>query len=1039
MDICAKVSTFVPGAKNLASKAFDSVKNSAAGKALTKFFVGTNETRYYDSTGNYYKKNGEVYDYYDAKGSKIAEGIDADTFGTKLQNGELITKEISEQSTISEIGEKITSFGTKLATGFKDALDKRIEFAKEVGTKALGLASDALTSIKENGFAGTIVKFFSNKTDKGYFDMKGNYYVRQSDGTYKYFNGNGDEIASGIPESEITQMLEDGLLTEGEVQTGDSPAKEAITKMKSSISNAWSNAKDTVSNAWDKFTSWLGGKGGEEITESILTGGGSGGKGGKTRVFGGKGGSGEELNGMPYYSQNDPKYRNKPYKEVGGRGSEDTIGERGCGPTAMAMVASKATGKNYDPTTMARMAEAGGYSTSVGTTPGYFGAAANALGISNRRDVPTADNLAGSLSSGNSVILQGVRSGKTNSPYTSEGHYVTATGLDGENVIINDPRGREYSGAYRMSDLLNDTVGMWSFGGKSGKFGKSRPNTYTKKNKLGGFGPGTGDIAKWLNIVREVKKAIAAQKPGYSQSNWIKITVGGKTLSVRTDCSGYVAACLKYFGVLNDSTNLTSSLITNRGNSAMLATGFTPGGWPGWDGLQEGDILALNGHTEIFAYNKDGKHYVYNCGSNNSTNSAVPTVTGHNGGYSTVWRCGPAGTGVVEGAASIDGTMATSYSSGGSTSSGGGVSSFGELLSGAATAFSNSIMKSLGFKVDDGSTSASTTGGSDYSSSSSIPNSSIESANLSGSNNAQKIWNYFKEKGLSNEGIAGLMGNMQQESGLNPTNLQNSYETKLGYSDQSYTNAVDNGSYNNFVHDSAGYGLVQWTYYSLKQDLLNYKKQTGKSIGDLGMQLDFLAHQLQNGYSGVWNTLKSTNNIQTASDEVMTKFERPADQSQSAKNKRASYGKSFYDLYAGKGGDDGGRPIRPSEQYLGGYGSPERQRVSVTSGSMQDSSSANVAKIIERNNATRSMTSEETSQLLNVMIGYLSQIVDNTGATSSELEALNSKDFGSMQTTNNTVNNTKNSYNGATTKGSQETADRSKYDMAKRVAAGILT
>ena len=44
---------------------------------------------------------------------------------------------------------------------------------------------------------------------------------------------------------------------------------------------------------------------------------------------------------------------------------------------------------------------------------------------------------------------------------------------------------------------------------------------------------------------------------------------------------------------------------------------------------------------------------------------------------------------------------------------------------------------------------------------------------LTGKNDVEKIWNYFKAKKLSNFGIAGLMGNLQAESGLNPKNMQN--------------------------------------------------------------------------------------------------------------------------------------------------------------------------------------------------------------------------------------------------------------------------
>ena len=74
--------------------------------------------------------------------------------------------------------------------------------------------------------------------------------------------------------------------------------------------------------------------------------------------------------------------------------------------------------------------------------------------------------------------------------------------------------------------------------------------------------------------------------------------------------------------------------------------------------------------------------------------------------------------------------------------------------------------------------------------------------------NAQKIWGRLISAGLTPEGAAGLLGNLQAESGLNPRNLQNSFEKKLGFTDESYTAAVDSGSYAGFVHDGAGYGLA---------------------------------------------------------------------------------------------------------------------------------------------------------------------------------------------------------------------------------------
>lgn len=187
---------------------------------------------------------------------------------------------------------------------------------------------------------------------------------------------------------------------------------------------------------------------------------------------------------------------------------------------------------------------------------------------------------------------------------------------------------------------------------------------------------------------------------------------------------------------------------------------------------------------------------------------------------------------------------------------------------------------------------------------------------LTGTTNEEKIWNYLVGKGLSKAGAAGLMGNLYAESALNPKNLQNSYERTLGYTDDSYTAAVDSGSYGNFVRDCAGYGLAQWTYWSRKQDMFAFARAAGKSIGDLEMQLDFLFKELSEGYKGVLNTLKTTGSVRTASDSVLLNFERPADQSEAAKTKRAGYGQSYYNKYAATASTPGNGGKTMTEQEL---------------------------------------------------------------------------------------------------------------------------
>jgi len=164
--------------------------------------------------------------------------------------------------------------------------------------------------------------------------------------------------------------------------------------------------------------------------------------------------------------------------------------------------------------------------------------------------------------------------------------------------------------------------------------------------------------------------------------------------------------------------------------------------------------------------------------------------------------------------------------------------------------------------------------------------------------NIQRIWDYLYSQIGNKYGVAGLMGNLKAESGFNPCNLQNSYEASLGYNDVSYTNAVDQGKYDRFGKDAAGYGLAQWTYGKRKLNLLEYANNKKTSIGNLQTQLEFLVSELKSSFSVVWSTLKNAKSIYQASNSVLLKFEKPANQGTTVQNTRASYGQTIYNTYA---------------------------------------------------------------------------------------------------------------------------------------------
>lgn len=149
----------------------------------------------------------------------------------------------------------------------------------------------------------------------------------------------------------------------------------------------------------------------------------------------------------------------------------------------------------------------------------------------------------------------------------------------------------------------------------------------------------------------------------------------------------------------------------------------------------------------------------------------------------------------------------------------------------------------------------------------------------------RKIWETLYNYLGNRYAVAGIMGNLMAESALLPNNVQNSYEKKVG-SDEEYTAGVDNGriSREQFAHDGAGYGLAQWTFWSRKAKLWDYAKSCNMSIGGLFMQLGFLVEELK-AYR-LFDTLENIGSVAQATRLIMTQYEKPADQSENAINRR---------------------------------------------------------------------------------------------------------------------------------------------------------
>ncbi|MEQ6355269.1 phage tail tape measure protein [Lysinibacillus sp. M3] len=137
------------------------------------------------------------------------------------------------------------------------------------------------------------------------------------------------------------------------------------------------------------------------------------------------------------------------------------------------------------------------------------------------------------------------------------------------------------------------------------------------------------------------------------------------------------------------------------------------------------------------------------------------------------------------------------------------------------------------------------------------------------------VWNYFKNKGLNDNAIAGLMGNIQQESSFNSS----------------------------LVNKSTGAsGIFQWLG-GRKNGLQDYAKSIGKSWTDLQVQLDYAWKELNGSEK---KALASLQRSDLSSSQHASEFERLYERSGGSQiAKRQDYANQYYNQYAGTNGGAG--------------------------------------------------------------------------------------------------------------------------------------
>lgn len=137
--------------------------------------------------------------------------------------------------------------------------------------------------------------------------------------------------------------------------------------------------------------------------------------------------------------------------------------------------------------------------------------------------------------------------------------------------------------------------------------------------------------------------------------------------------------------------------------------------------------------------------------------------------------------------------------------------------------------------------------------------------------NAAYIWQYLSAKGWTMNAVAGMLGNMETESTINPAIWQN----------------LDAGN------TSLGFGLVQWTPAT---KLINWANSRDLDYTKMDTQLERILWELENGEQYYQTDsyplsfaafAKSTQTPEYLAQAFLLNYERPADQDQPARSTQA--------------------------------------------------------------------------------------------------------------------------------------------------------
>ena len=287
------------------------------------------------------------------------------------------------------------------------------------------------------------------------------------------------------------------------------------------------------------------------------------------------------------FAQNDPKWAN--YK-IGTMpdGSASTMGNGGCGPTALSNVASSLKKNSVDPMSVAKFAKSRGYIAQGGSTADLFTKGAQEMGL-NATSV-SKSSVAKQLAAGKPVILSGrssignggIKTGA--SPYTSAGHIISARGLDSQgNTYVSDPQ-IGTTQKMNVASLTNGMTNGWAYNTHGVGYGEGFKNIvrgpvgYGIWDSIVGAAKNVGNfISSGLNSVGSFgKKTVTpAQTFGTKTSNPVFSSTSIKSSNNKLTLPATLQANINAVSATN-SESLWDKYTTIRGKiiTATVVRGF---------------------------------------------------------------------------------------------------------------------------------------------------------------------------------------------------------------------------------------------------------------------------------------------------------------------------------------------------------------------------------------------------------------------------------------------------------------------------------